>query len=1167
MSENELHVETIDIQRAPEFLTDGFRVDGFSDGVNIVHGPNGSGKTALARSIQAALWPQTAAEESSLVGRFSVDDDEWRVDLVSQNATYQRNGAESNGPSLPSSDQRDRYHLSLHDLLQDKVRNESFARRIQQESIGGYDLAQAHESLSFHGTPSSKQIKEFQQAKAARKTLRDAKSAIRDLEDQKAKLPRLESKLEAAKEAQSRVELLEQAIEFVEARDDLKRAQEELAGFADLLSNVDGNEAELAADYTDRIDDCQNDLEKAERRAANATETIEEANLPDEGVSDGAIEALQGRQATLKSIEDRKRTHEEELANARERLDNARGDIPLDADDETLSSIEPPAWREIEGFIETAEAVQSDRKARNAIDNWLGGQQSEGVDRATLQRGQQALEAWLSEPRAKTTKGEPATRRVATVSAGIIAAAGVALGTLVHPALFLTLLAAAGVLWYGYQASPPANESTGARATHRESYERTSLESVESWTTDDVRSRLTEIHDELADSHLEEQRAERREALLSGLDDVEQREADLEEQRSKLSDTYGVAPATTDLELAALAKAVFRWQDAYDDVQANAAEVEKLEDQLATERAAIEDDMAPYGYESVADAAEAAGYVHDLKDRKQAYEAALDDHEQAEEAIESSQEELKTLQSKRAQLYADIGLEDGAVAELEDLCRQVDDYEEAVQQVQQQQVRTEREANKLRNRGGYDAELEDRTVAELEDEQQAAEQEAAEAEELQKEITEINTKIDQAKRNSELEEAIAERDRALDALEAKLGEDTAAMVGDVLVNYLTETTEETSRPEVFTQAREILAQITRGRYRLDLDEGTFRAYDTVKERGFALDELSSGTRVQVLLAVRIAFVEQQEQGAKLPLILDETLANSDDRRAEIIIESAIELARAGRQVFYFTAQGDEVAKWEQALAETEGLDYTSIDLTRVRGSGRGLDIPEIGGLIFERPSLPDPDAHDHASYGDALGVPAFSPREGTGSAHLWYVVDDPTLLHDFLELGIETWGQLRTLFDQTDLSFVTADEETLRVVRANGVALEEFVKAWQVGRGKQVDRAALEETTAVTDSFIERVSALAEDVNGDAEAIMAALRAGKVDRFRSSKMDALQRYFEENGFIQQRDTLPVEMLRARVVSRLASSGLDRGQAVDHAQNLFSRLNGFSPDTSAAASSD
>ena len=95
----------------------------------------------------------------------------------------------------------------------------------------------------------------------------------------------------------------------------------------------------------------------------------------------------------------------------------------------------------------------------------------------------------------------------------------------------------------------------------------------------------------------------------------------------------------------------------------------------------------------------------------------------------------------------------------------------------------------------------------------------------------------------------------------------------------------------------------------------FTAVDQVERRGRSLDQLSSGTRVQLLLAVRIAFVEQQEQGVKLPLLLDEVLGNSDDERARAIMEAVVELSREGRQIFYFTAQMDEVARWRALFAE------------------------------------------------------------------------------------------------------------------------------------------------------------------------------------------------------------------------------------------------------------
>src|SRR5690606_1449114 len=99
------------------------------------------------------------------------------------------------------------------------------------------------------------------------------------------------------------------------------------------------------------------------------------------------------------------------------------------------------------------------------------------------------------------------------------------------------------------------------------------------------------------------------------------------------------------------------------------------------------------------------------------------------------------------------------------------------------------------------------------------------------------------------------------------------------------------RPQVFHRARERFARMTHGAYRLELDDGeipSFRAIDTATGEGKSLDQLSSGTRAQLLIAVRVAFVESIETGLRLPIILDEALANSDDVRADAIIQAVLD---------------------------------------------------------------------------------------------------------------------------------------------------------------------------------------------------------------------------------------------------------------------------------------
>jgi hypothetical protein len=185
-------------------------------------------------------------------------------------------------------------------------------------------------------------------------------------------------------------------------------------------------------------------------------------------------------------------------------------------------------------------------------------------------------------------------------------------------------------------------------------------------------------------------------------------------------------------------------------------------------------------------------------------------------------------------------------------------------------------------------------------------------------------------------------------------------------------------------------------------------------------------------------------------------------------------------------------------------------------------------------------------------VPQFNPRKGAGGAHLWYVVDDVELLYELMELGVERWGQLRTLATETTLEAVAA-QDALNDALALGRALETFVEAWQVGRGAYVDRQVIEATDAVTENFVDEVADLAKELNGDGEELVEALRAGEVSRFRRNKADELETYLTESGHIDPVDPLEPAEVRVRVVNRLVAEGVSESTAKQRATQLMSRL--------------
>ena len=1155
MTRDPICFEEIQIVQAPGFETGGFSVEGLCSGINIVHGPNAAGKTTLAESLECLCWPETADERASLVGQLSLNGEAWRVEVDNGRSSYQRDGQEVNSPNLPSADQRDRYRLSLHDLLQRDNNNESFAEIIERESAGGYDLSAAYDKLGYSDSPSRANRNVVQNAKGAIQELREVRSDVSELRQEQNELSRLRDELEATRKAQERAELLEQAIDYAQARNELEQAELRLDEFPDILDQVDGDEIERVRSLEEEIEEWVDKKDEAEETKTDAQERLDEADLPEKGLPTGRINHLKELRDDLDSAEDRKRDLESGLADAERQQETAQDDIPLDVDTDDLVDLEPVTWKTVSKFAREAEELQSERETLEAVQRLLEDEEHPEPDLPTLQRASQSLEEWLAASVPTESNDGSEAFRIAVFSAVSLATTGIALGLLVNPLLFSILIVAAGIFWYGLRARSQSVGGENSREPHRGSFEKTSLKPPQVWNEDEVRSRLIELYDAIAEHKLAERRTEWRDSLATDSDTLERKERDLEETRANLQDQLGAAPDASDVELAVISKRVLDWQEAHDEVEGTQESIDTVDEQIETVRDQLQTKLAPYGYDDIQSSGDATEAIRNLENREQQRDVAQRDLDQATGTMQEATEKIDTLEDERDNVFVDLDLDPDDHDRLEELCEQVGAYESATKAVQEADIRADTELKELESYPDFEPDLKDQEITDLREDLREAERTAEDFDDLQSRIADIKAEIRQAKSDDQVETALAERDRALDDLKDQLEDDCAAMVGDVLVDHVQEATMETSRPDVFERAREILTTITRGRYRLDFDENNakFRAFDETQQKGLALEELSSGTRVQVLLAVRIAFVEQQEQGVRIPLLLDETLANTDDRRAKTIIESTIELARNGRQIFYFTAQGDEVAKWTAALEGMSGVEHEIIDLATVRDVEDSVQIPDLESIQSFTPSFPSPDGHDHASYGKALEVDSFNPHRGVGTAHLWYVVDDVETLHQLLQFGIEHWGQLKNLLQWGNGDLLTVDSDQLTMAQENAAALSEFVDAWKVGRGDPVDRDVLEASGAVSSNFIDEVTALAESVNGDGRQIVEALQNGEVNRFRSGKANELETYLEENGYMKSRDSLDHGQIRARVTERFVKKGVSPEEAQDRTEDLLLRI--------------
>lgn len=1151
------------VERMP-WLTGSYSLDELSPGINIIHGPNASGKTTTARALESILWPRDAAPRGAFLDAdLLIDGEGWRIGIEAGAASHQREGAEASPPVLPPAEARDRYRLSLHELLVSE--NETLVDAIVRESAGGYDITGAASSLGTRARPPARRGAEANAYVKARTLLDEAYDAEKRLQHDERRLVDLTSRHEAAKRAAARVALLERAVEYAEAIAAEAEAAAVVEAYPAEVAALNGDEIDQLARIRKRLADLERTLGEAETARREAEAALREAGIVADGeggegqaiLDDEALGALRERLSQLRHIDHSISTSSIELASAQAQAAEELQRIGEVVDEVRLQSLDVVAIDRLAGFAERAGRVRADLQAAEARLALLDGPGAGGgEDLEKIGRGVNLLQQWL---RAGAGASAEQTAREGRLR-GLGAAAAVALAVVGGVAAVMTGMP---VVWGAVVVGVllllmilrPAPTPADPREVHQREYERLGLGRPGAWTPDSVAELLDGLEARRAEARLAEARTAERENIARECEAFKAKWQELDRQRAELAEEFGVGPELDPAAFFTLANRISRWQDARGKVAGSSAALETLRRDRAIVLTAAATQADSFGQSGVTDQATLSAAIDELGRRLESHRRALTELRHAESGIESARKEIESLAAERASILERVGLAvagtPGTVAAdqsprlvdsieraeelIREWCGLLLSYRDAVSERLEAEGRLKGAREKLTSAIGYEPGIEDRGIEELRAELDEAREVAAEAEELKGQIAGIEALIEKAREGHAVEDALAAVEAAEAELRAAREKDIRAIVGHTLVEYLKSATRDDQRPAVFHRARELFALITRGRYRLDFaDEGkpAFRAFDTTTNRGHSLEELSSATRVQLLLAVRIAFVESQEGGLRLPLIFDETLGNSDDDRAAAIIEATIALAAEGRQIFYFTAQPDEVGKWKSILAGA-GVDWAVHDLAEARSISRHEALPPIAIEPVERWEPPAPDGMSHEEYGKVLLVPGIDLQAEVGGVHLWHLVEEPELLYRLLRRSLESWGALESLVEYGGGAVLGDDQREYPRIRAAARALEAALELARIGRGRPVDWEEIESSGIFTDAFRDRARQLLIERNGDAAAFIEAIEGGALARFQNRKREELREKLEEWGCIDTREPIPPEELRSRVLAAVA----------------------------------
>jgi uncharacterized protein YhaN len=170
------------------------------------------------------------------------------------------------------------------------------------------------------------------------------------------------------------------------------------------------------------------------------------------------------------------------------------------------------------------------------------------------------------------------------------------------------------------------------------------------------------------------------------------------------------------------------------------------------------------------------------------------------------------------------------------------------------------------------------------------------------ELGEKKTEVKRIEGESELALVLTELETEKQKLNNKYSDWVAGKIALKILEKVKEKYEIEKQPNVIKNSSIYFSKITNEKYKrisASLEDKDVSVFDS-NERSKKLHQLSRGTKEQLLVSLRLGFIEEYEKTAEpLPLIVDEVLVNFDSTRANRTAKILHEFAE-NRQILIFT---------------------------------------------------------------------------------------------------------------------------------------------------------------------------------------------------------------------------------------------------------------------------
>lgn len=893
-----------------------------SELITVITGPNASGKSSTARALFSLFSPSLAKGEIiSVSGTFTDGADEYIGERSNDRTRWRKNGQRHNPTWRLTEADVHTHFLTVKDLLEVSSTEDELIERVLVELTGGVDIKQIVDSLTPKGR--SKGQVDARNYAGAQKKVRDLELEREKLVDQEENLGEKHDLLKQFDEQLERKIALEAANEYraIELQLHSHEATREL--LPTVYESLTPERIESLNTQLDRYDDLQAEIDDLIERVTKLdAELAHASNVPDATTT---LRRMLDLQDEINDVQ--QHIH---VVNARSEAARARYQHISEYQGDIDSDYEAPIPAELTQLYELVQHVYQCEQRLESLqrDYTRVVAQRDDAERAVdgeeaeqLERERNHVEKWM-DLQADRRFNWPFVIAAVTVVLAVALAltlSDAATDLLLTP----TTLGLAAVIIAGFVVA-----ATNFFQERKKVSEQNTLNEVMEpvpQSIDDARWRLKDYDNRLAEHHKQTQHAAElgadSERLQMDITHTAQQHTDLDADLQSMAAKFRV-PVSRPMDVAMWVQHTQDIASAREEMLRTSGELEALQRQIATYEETKKAELQPFAFASQPSKRELEHWLS----KEESFARARNDRATTTSTLKREQDNAEKLWSTIVTSVTSLGVAAEDVETQDDIKQVitqqrarwgayqafVEKKEAFKQDLAQQRILARREPSVL-----------ELSTEQLREQLAALPEIRAKRVELHDDIALTKAKIDEAQKHRNLESAQHEEQRTHQVLEDHRFETLKESALTFVYEEVVKAGFEQQEPQTLRQAAKWFTSFTLNRfelhYELTLDESArsaLMAKDTERNVVLPLNQLSSGTLSQLLLAARIAYALERESSGipAIPFVLDEALGTSDNDRIAAVAENLALFSReTQRQLLYLSARQEDVQVWQRIV--------------------------------------------------------------------------------------------------------------------------------------------------------------------------------------------------------------------------------------------------------------